>query len=204
MRKLLIISILLLYSNISNAVNNAAQNKQKDEILNNDKSLDEDIKDYFTDEDGNILEPAKIPLLKATMKNWKVLVGNVDGRKICYAFSKPFAKVGNHKDSRDAYLMVIYFNKKRQDVNISMGFSFKTGSIVQISVDGKQFSANTKESIAIPNHQGIDSEIVKSMIYAKRVLVKGDSRIGTYGVDAYSCDNFQDVYAKLIELCDFM
>jgi len=176
----------------------------KDAKLMNENNTDDDIKDYFTDEDGNILEPYKIPSLKATIKNWKILVGNLDGRKICYAFSKPFAKVGNHKEARDAYLMVIYWNKKRQDINISMGFNFKMGSIAQISVDGRQFTANTKDNIATPGRQNLDSEIVKSMIYAKKVLIKGDSKIGTYAVDAYSCEEFQDVYAKLIELCDFI
>ncbi len=167
-------------------------------------NADLDIKDQFTDEDGNIVDPYKIPSLKTTINNWKLLIGNINERKVCYAVSKPFAKVGNHKDMRDAYLMVIYWNKLRQSINISMGFTFKPGSKAKISVDGRQFAANTKDNIATPGRENIDSEIVKSMLYSKKVMVKGDSKIGTYAVDAYVTDDFQDVYAKLVELCDFV
>lgn len=201
--KLIILTLLLSFS--GNVLANTLDNKQKIEDLQDttDES-DEDLKDRFTDEDGNILDPYKIPSLKAKINEWKILVGNIDGKKVCYAITRPFAKIGNHKDIRDSYLMVIYWNKARQDINISMGFNFRPGSKIKISVDGKQFIANPNGSIAMPSRTAIDTEIVKSMLYAKKIMIKGDAKIGTYAVDAYNTQDFQDVYAKLVDLCDFM
>lgn len=173
-----------------------------DDGVNSDLS-DGDLKNMFTDSDGNVVDSGKIPSLKAIIGNWNVLTGDLDGKKVCYAVSRPFAKVGNHKESRDAYFMVIYWNRKRQGINISLGFSFKGSSKINISVDGKQFSANPYGALAIPS-EGVDSDIIKNMLYGKKVLVKGDSRIFTYAVDAYSIENFKQVYAKLVEICDYM
>ncbi len=174
-------------------------NPLADEEISDDNS----IKDMFTDSEGNVLESSKIPSLKQTIGRWNILTGDLDGRKICYAVARPFAKVGNHKDARDAYLMVIYWNRQKQGINISMGFNFKTSSQIGISIDGKQFSSNPSGDRTIPS-VGVDSEIVKTMLYGKKLLVKGDSRIFTYAVDAYNIEEFQKVYAKLIELCDYM
>lgn len=198
---------LVLFFLISFNATTKVLKKEDDSKLKSEKNnseLDDEIRNYFTDEDGNILELSKIPSLKAKIGEWNILVGNVDGRKACYAVSKAFAKVGNHKENRNEYFMVIYFNKKNQKINISTGYNFKQGSMVAISIDGVQFIANTYGDISMPDRGDTDIDIVRHMLHGKKVLVKGDSRIGTYSVDAYSIDEFQEVYSKLVELCDFM
>ena len=171
---------------------------------NQDQEESEDVKDYFTDSNGNILEPNAIPSLKTKIDKWDLLTGFLDGRKVCYAVTRPFAKVGNHKDARDAYLMVAYYNKKRQDINISSGYTYKTGSKITISVDGSQYSGKTYENIAMSPSRDVDLEIIRHMLHGKRLMVKADSKIGTYSVDAYSLEKFEEVYAKLVELCDYL
>jgi hypothetical protein len=202
-----IISIAVFIGVISNYAL-ATQNKQilytdQEEISEDIDATDSSIKDMFTDSYGNPLETEKIPSLKEKIGRWSILTSTIDGKKACYAISKPFAKVGNHKEVREAYLMVIYWNRKKQDINISLGFTIKASTKPTISVDGKQFTAHTNGSIAIPA-EGVDADMIKNMLYANKLLIKAESRVFTYVVDAYNLEDFKTIYGKLVELCDYM
>lgn len=157
---------------------------------------------YFMDADGNSIETSNAPALKSKINEWELLTGSLENKDVCYAISRPFAKIGNHKDARDAYLMIIYFSSKRQEINIATGYTIKESS-VNISIDGIQYSANSFGEIAIP-YQDVSQNIIRNMFSAKRAMIKAESSIGTYSVDAYSISDFRNVYTKLAELCDFM
>ena len=164
------------------------------------ENTNEKIKDFFTDNDGNVLDSEEIPFLKAQIGEWKILTAKKDKRKICYAISYPFIKIGNHKEDRDSYLMIVYMNRSKQLLNISTGYPTKRGSKMHISVDGTQYQTSvTNENIIIPHNSQI---IVKKMLYGKKILIKASAIIGTYSVDAYDLADFKNVYLKLAELCD--
>ena len=147
-------------------------------------------------------EESNFPSYEGEFGKWKVFTIEQNNKKICYTTSSPVDISGNHKDNRNPYVMVSLFGNNKVEISISSGYIYKPHSIVSVSIDGKQerFIAEN-ETIAWPEKNGYDKNIIQSMIGGFNFLVFSESYANTYSVDTYSLSGFKQAYKKIIELC---
>ncbi len=142
------------------------------------------------------------PSLEGVIKGWNIMKVYRAGRKICYLVTYPYDSVGNHKEARDAYLIVAHMSNMRQELSIHAGYEYRKGGPVNISIDGDQFVLIGEGYSAKPKNIEDEIKIINKVLNAEyRILVRSDSSIGTYAVDTYLLDGFHQAYIEMIKIC---
>lgn len=144
-----------------------------------------------------------VPKMYGTFGKWKVMeILGDDNKKICYIFSEPVDKIGNHVDSRTPYLMISFFAKRKKEISISTGYKYKKNSSVSVTIDESQFRfIAEQDSVAWPEQNISDENIIEKMSNSNKIAVFAESAYGTYTIDTYSLEGFKFAYIKMIENC---
>ncbi len=164
---------------------------------------DEEVKQSVVN-DSNISTSSSFgSMLKGKFGQWKVMVANdVDAGKVCYIYSKPIDFAGNHKDDRDARMVVSIFNKSFKEVSISSGGVYRMNSKISVSIDGSQVSFIAENpNVAWVEKYGSDDMVISKLLKGFKVLVFSEFNTGTYAVDTYSLEGMRDAYNSMVNLC---
>lgn len=140
--------------------------------------------------------------LENLFDDWHVLSTVQDANKVCYIASIPKDEEGSYKKRSEPYLLVSLFTNRKAEVSVSSGYEYKSGSTVEIIVDGKKYNLQKLQGErAWAENEELDMKIISAMKLGNKLNARGTSTVGTYSIDSYSLKGFTKAYNKMVQLC---
>jgi hypothetical protein len=87
------------------------------------------------------------------------------------------------------------------EVSSSSGYKYKTGSELNVKIDGKPYTMFTKGELAWAHDSAQDKDMIERMKAKSTMTVKGTSVKNTYSIDSYSLSGFTSAFKRMKELC---
>lgn len=143
------------------------------------------------------------PTLIDTQGAWKSYFFLDKGEKVCFMSSQPQKQEGQFKKRGEVFLFVTHWpgDKDKNVVSISNGYTFKHGSTVILTVDGRNFNLFTQGEMAWTKDQLVDEAITESLQKGSNAVVKGTSKYDTETTDTYSLKGSGAIYQKIVGEC---
>ena len=143
------------------------------------------------------------PQLVAEFRDWLLYTYQSGGGKVCYIVSEP-----KESDPKGVRRDKIYFlvqdrpaDKVRSEVTTIIGYNFKQGSTVTVTVDSQSFELFAKADGAWADSSAKDQQIVAAMKKGSTMTVVGTSWRGTRTTDRYSLSGVTAAIDKMGEQC---
>ena len=133
--------------------------------------------------------------------DWRIFSAPIEGRTMCYAASVPTGKTGNYSKRDEPFLMVTSRSAGVDEISLSAGYTFKEGSEVSLSVDGKPFTLFTRSDRAWAYDEAQDNRMIAAMVKGSTLVAKATSARGTTSQDTYSLNGFTKAHQRLKALC---
>ena len=135
--------------------------------------------------------------------DWVVYYTNgKEEEKKCYIATFAKEQKGNYKEPRQPYIMISIFKEKNTEkVSVYSGYTFKINSAIYLGIDNKQFRLMTEGDRAWAANNDEDRIIIKELLNAKTIKIKGETISGEYTIDTYSTEGITRAYNKMQELC---
>jgi Invasion associated locus B (IalB) protein len=135
---------------------------------------------------GGTAAMAEDPTKLGAFKDWEAYTYKAPDSKVCFAFSSP-KKSEPAKAKRDAIRFIVtnYPGRKvKGEISTVIGYPFKEGSPVKLTIDEKSFDLFPVGDTAWAGET--DAEIVAAMKKGTSLKVSGTSWKGTVTTDSYS------------------
>lgn len=142
-------------------------------------------------------EPEKL----GGFKDWEAYTYQAPNSKVCFAFSEPQAKLPA-KVKRDAIQFIVtnYPGRKvKGQISTIIGYPFKEGATVKLSIDNKSFDLFPVGDTAWAGDT--DVEIVAAMKKGTTLKIEGVSWKGTATTDTYSLAGISAAIDKIDSAC---
>ena len=119
---------------------------------------------------------------------WGAYSHTTGNGKVCYVLSIPTEKKPADRDHGDVFFMLAKHpgQSANFEPQFTVGYPFKDGSKVTLSIDGKKFSMFTKGTNAWMENPSEEPTVVAAMRSGRSMSVSGESRRGTVTSYAYS------------------
>lgn len=147
------------------------------------------------------------PQVLGTYGAWRALTFDDKGSKgkVCFMSSRPEKEEGNYTRRGDVAFFVTHWAGEgtRDVVSVSIGYAFKTGSPLRVSIDGRDFTMATDGEMAWATDAATDKAISEAIRKGSRMVVRGTSQRGTLTTDTYSLKGSGDAYAAINKACGF-
>ena len=153
---------------------------------------------------GPDLALAQTPKEIGTYRAWRAYVYNeVNGNKVCFMDSEPANSEPKNVRRGPIYTLVAHRpgDKVRDEVSIFVGYPFKEGSTVKVTITGKDFTLFTDSDSAWNYDARGDQNMVKAMVGGNAMVVEGRSKRGTQTRDSYSLSGFTAAHAAISKAC---
>jgi hypothetical protein len=136
---------------------------------------------------------------------WSSFKFTENGETACYMASQPKKAVGDYTKRGDVYAIVTHrpAEKRRDEVSVVAGYTYKKDSWVDVAVGDKTFKLFTHEDGAWAPDKNDDKALVQAMIKGKDMVVKGTSSRGTLTTDTYSLIGFTKAYQAINQACGY-
>ena len=138
-----------------------------------------------------------------TFEAWEALQDREDGKSVCYVGSEPTKARGKYKKRGRTFVLVTHrpAEKSTNVVSVQAGYTYKTGSEVEITIGKTAFNLFTDGGHAFAYDSKSDNELVKAMIRGTAMVVRGTSSRGTLTTDTYSLKGFTAAYKAIGKAC---
>lgn len=125
------------------------------------------------------------------------------GQRTCYIVSKPTRSRGKFRKRGDVVVFVTHRpkEKERDVVNFQAGYTYKSKSIVTVTIKENRFSLVTDRDAAWSRNEAEDKELVAAMVKGSRMMVAGESKSGVATTDFYSLKGFTRARKKINRAC---
>ena len=136
--------------------------------------------------------------------DWIAYVENEGGQILCFMLSEPAKSAGKYTKRGDPYFMLSHrpAEKRNNEVSIIAGYTYKKGSQVTLTVDGKTtFKLFTEGDSAWAKNAAMDKKIAVAMRRGNEMVVKGESSRGTKTTDTYSLTGVTASFKKVNKAC---
>lgn len=130
-----------------------------------------------------------------------------DGSHACFILSRPSDWRASRSNVRrgQIYLSVSHYpeQKRRNEVNVVIGYTFEDGSEVKAEIDGKtSFGLFTIGDAAWSyDDTEADAEMINAMKAGVNLVITGTSNRGTTTTDTYSLSGFTAAYNAISNAC---
>lgn len=127
-----------------------------------------------------------------------------NGKDVCFVSSKPVDSKPTGVKRGDIFFLVSYFQdgSVKDQVQILIGYPFKTGSTAHITIDGsKKFELFTDGENAWARKAETDSDIVAAMKRGSKAVVTGTSQRGTDTTDTFSLKGITAAINAVTKAC---
>jgi len=123
--------------------------------------------------------------------------------KRCYIVASPIQNNSDQPTRQKPYIMIARYQRERsEEVSIFGGFEYKLNSKIFVVIDDEaKFLFPTKKDIAWAKNKDEDIEFIQRALSARKIRVRSDSAIGTFGIDEYSTQGIVKAYARMREIC---
>ncbi|MCA3574106.1 MAG: hypothetical protein IOC86_09330 [Aestuariivirga sp.] len=136
--------------------------------------------------------------------DWLAFSYQAADSKVCYVSSTPKSSEPKNVKRDPAFLLVTHVPERKPpvkgEVSTIIGYPFKEGKIVKLTVDEESFEMFSKGDTAWVNI-GSDKKVVAAMKAGKTLKVEGTSWRGTETVDNYSLAGISAALAAIDKAC---
>lgn len=134
---------------------------------------------------------------------WKALTFEDNGGKVCFMTAKPEKQEGKFTKRGDVAFFITHWAKEgtRDVVSVSIGYPFRGGSNLSVTVDGNDYKMATDGEMAWAVDSATDKAISTAVRKGSKMVIKGTSSRGTLTTDTYSLKGSGDAYNKISAAC---
>ena len=146
------------------------------------------------------------PKLINTFRDWDAFTEGDGKDKVCFMASVPKKKNPSSVGHGNVYLTLAHKPRRavQDEVNIVVGYKFRTGSNVKVDVGGRTERLFTVGSEAWAEHPDVDERLVKSMKKGAKMVASGTSSRGTSVSYEFSLYGFSAAYDAISSACGLM
>lgn len=143
--------------------------------------------------------------LIASFAGWGAYSASSGGRKICFALAKPSTSTtkpaGRSRDPAYMFITTRPNEKVRDEVSISIGYSFKPGSEASLEAGGGRFALYTQGDGAWIKNAAEESRMVDALRKSPQAVVVGTSSRGTETTDTFSLKGLSQALDRIAQEC---
>jgi clan AA aspartic protease (TIGR02281 family) len=134
---------------------------------------------------------------------WGVYKGSRDGKKVCFAQSKPFTSENNPPNRNPVYMLISTrpAEKVINEIRLKIGYQFKAGSEATAQIGGSTFRLLTHRDAAWAKSLNEQAKMIHAMRDADSVVIKGVSAKGTWSIDTFTLQGFGDAVDRAYQEC---
>ncbi|TVQ83300.1 MAG: hypothetical protein EA357_06505 [Micavibrio sp.] len=154
---------------------------------------------------GDALASATQPRLLSKHHDWGVYVYEERGHKVCFMASAPSRSEGNYTRRGDVFAFITHWTEdgSKNVFNIMTGYPYRTGSTVNVDIDGKKFTLPiTKGEMAWAADKETDDGLADAIQRGNRMVVRGTSQRGTLTTDTFSLRGSTAAYRASLQACN--
>jgi Invasion associated locus B (IalB) protein len=120
--------------------------------------------------------------------DWEAFTYEAEGAKVCYVYSQPKKSDPATAKRGPIYFMISHWPSKKVKAQPStfIGYTFKEGSEVKLTVDTKSFNLYPVDNMAWTDKVETEKAILAALKTGKSMTVSGTSAKGTTTKDTYS------------------
>ena len=155
---------------------------------------------------------AATPTAQATLLgqfgDWGAYSATPEGKKICFALSKPTSMTDNPPNRRNATMAVYLFissrpnDKVKDEVSILItGYKLKANVDANIAIGGASFALYTQNDGAWVKAAADESKVVDAMRKGADAIVKATTAAGTQTTDTFSLKGITQALDRVAQEC---
>ncbi len=142
------------------------------------------------------------PTLIQKFNNWTAY-GTTGDSKICFAVAQPqnSSPQGAKRGPIFFYISRYPAEQVANEISVKMGYPFKPGSTVTISVGSQKFELFTKDEGAFIEQQEQEANLVEALKRGNTMKVEGTSVRGTKTTDTYPLGGISEALNRIASEC---
>jgi Invasion associated locus B (IalB) protein len=143
------------------------------------------------------------PTSLGTSGDWEAFTYEAEGSKVCYIYSQPKKSDPATAKRGPIYFMITHWpgKKVKGQPSTFIGYTFKEGSEVKLSVDTKSFNLYPVENMAWTDKVETEKAILAALKSGKAMTVSGTSAKGTATKDTYSLNGISAAMDSIDGAC---
>lgn len=145
------------------------------------------------------------PQLLGQYDDWGVYTASPNGRKVCFALSKPIkAETDPPNRSRDdPYLFISSRPAERvkDEVSVIFGYAFKPNAEASVEVGGTSYSLYTQSDGGWIKNAAEEPRLINALRRGSDATIKGLSSRGTTTTDVYSLKGVTKALERVAQEC---
>jgi len=146
---------------------------------------------------------AQAPKFISNHRDWTVYEVADPKGKICYIASEPRNQEGNYSRRGNPAVLVARLpgNPPSEQVSVQPGYTYRSGSTVQMKIEGHDFQLFTQGEHAWARTDTDDQELIEAMRRGATMTVRGTSTRDTFSLDTYSLNGFSAAFEAMRGAC---
>jgi hypothetical protein len=145
------------------------------------------------------------PSLLGQYGEWSAYTATPQGKKICFVLAKPTSSQTNppNRPRDPAYLFISTrpAEKVKEEVSVTIGYSFKEKSTATVEVGSTKLSLYTDKDGAWFSSAADEARLVEAMRKGSDMVVKGTSGRGTQSTDNFSLKGVSQALDRVAQEC---
>ena len=145
---------------------------------------------------------AQAPKFVSTHRDWTLYEVAAGKGVTCYIASEPKKQAGTYKQRGNPAVLVARLpgDPPDEQVSVQPGYTYKSGSDVDTTIDGRKFTLFTKGEHAWTRPED-DNAVIEAMRKGSTMVVKGTSSLDTTSTDTYSLAGFTAAIGAMRDAC---
>lgn len=143
------------------------------------------------------------PMSLGTFGNWSAYSYAEGGKTVCFMATKPTKMLPAGAKRGDVYAMITHRPAENSTgvFSIVTGYTYKSGSDVQVTVGNQKFSLFTQGDTAWTRDEASDRALGAALRSGSNMSVAGTSARGTKTTDSYSLTGSSAAYQAISQKC---
>jgi hypothetical protein len=135
--------------------------------------------------------------------DWEAFTYEAESSKVCYVYSQPKKSDPASAKRGPIYFMITHWPGKKIKAQPStfIGYAFKEGSRVKLTVDAKAFDLYPVDNMAWTDKVETEKAILTALKSGKTMTVSGTSAKGTATKDTYSLNGISAAMETIDSAC---
>ncbi len=125
--------------------------------------------------------------------------------KVCFMSATPEKQEGQFTKRGDVAFFITHWAAEgtRDVISVSIGYPFKKGSTLDVTIDGQSYKMVTDGEMAWTSNSADDAAISAAVRRGSKLVIKGTSQRGTITTDTYSLKGSGAAYKSISGACGF-
>lgn len=150
-------------------------------------------------------DPSEQAVLLGQFGDWGAYTATPDGKKVCFALSKPTTAVtdppGRNRDPSYAFVSTRPSENVKNEVSVIVGYPQKSGVDASATIGSASYVMYTQNDGAWVKNAAEEAQMVEAMRKGANMVIKSESTRGTKTTDTYSLKGISDALDKVAAEC---